>query len=68
MLNSTKVKVTLERAQQRQWVKLRGNSYITGPMGMEGRCALYRGASNMLDLQILWLTKILVVKVTSASS
>lgn len=38
-------------------MELRGNSLITGPMGM--------GVSKMLDPQIPWLTKILMVKFTS---
>lgn len=42
-------------------MKLRDNSLTTGPIEMGGRCVLYRG---MLDFQILWLTKILVVKFT----
>lgn len=42
-------------------MKLRDNSFTTGPIKMGGRCVLYR---DMLDFWILWLTKILVVTFT----
>lgn len=41
------------------------NNLISSLMGMEGRCALCMGLSNVLASQILWLTSILVVKFTS---
>lgn len=38
--------------------RLRGSAFITGPVGVGGRCALCRGVSNTLTPQIWWLPRL----------